>query len=83
MNTATGAEHDCDPQGYPTDDLPASSVLLVTLLNSFSNSYIVCVQEVSPFLRGMEHYSKVVEMLCNGTPYLAWIWAPVRLILTI
>ncbi|KAF5847567.1 hypothetical protein GGP41_000271 [Bipolaris sorokiniana] len=25
----------------------------------------------------MEHYSKVVEMLCNGTPYLAWIWAPI------
>ncbi|EMD70132.1 hypothetical protein COCSADRAFT_53821, partial [Bipolaris sorokiniana ND90Pr] len=36
---------------------------------------------VSPFLRGMEHYSKVVEMLCNGTPYLAWIWAPFVLLI--
>ncbi|EMD86414.1 hypothetical protein COCHEDRAFT_1116517 [Bipolaris maydis C5] len=38
---------------------------------------------LDPFLRGMEHYSKVVEVLCNGTPYLAWIWAPVKLMLTI
>ncbi|EUC41875.1 hypothetical protein COCMIDRAFT_57997, partial [Bipolaris oryzae ATCC 44560] len=37
---------------------------------------------LDPFLRGMEHYSKVVEVLCNGTPYLAWIWAPVKLMLT-
>jgi hypothetical protein len=22
---------------------------------------------LNPFLRGMEHYSKVVEVLCNGT----------------
>jgi hypothetical protein len=36
-----------------------------------------------PFLRGMEHYSRVVEVLCNGTPYLAWIWAPVKLILMV
>ncbi|KAF2678067.1 hypothetical protein K458DRAFT_377432 [Lentithecium fluviatile CBS 122367] len=38
---------------------------------------------LEPFLRGMEHYSKVVEVLCNGTPYLSWIWAPVKLMLTI
>ncbi|RMZ72474.1 hypothetical protein GMOD_00007468 [Pyrenophora seminiperda CCB06] len=38
---------------------------------------------LDPFLQGMEHYSKVVEVLCNGTPYLPWIWAPVKLMLTI
>ncbi|KAJ4304939.1 hypothetical protein N0V90_000467 [Kalmusia sp. IMI 367209] len=38
---------------------------------------------LQPFLRGMEHYSKVIEVLCNGTPYLSWIWAPVKLMLTI
>ncbi|CAN9372932.1 unnamed protein product [Alternaria alternata] len=38
---------------------------------------------LDPFLRGMEHYSKVVEVLCNGTPYLSWIWAPVKLMLMI
>jgi hypothetical protein len=38
---------------------------------------------LDPFLRGMEHYSKVVEVLCNGTPYLPWIWAPVKLMLMV
>jgi hypothetical protein len=27
-----------------------------------------------PFLNGLEHYSKAVEVLCNGTPFLPWIW---------
>lgn len=38
---------------------------------------------LEPFLRSMEHYSKVVEVLCNGTPYLSWIWAPVKLVLMV
>jgi|TARA_R110002003_G_scaffold38_9_gene2356 hypothetical protein len=38
---------------------------------------------LEPLLRGMEHYSKVVEVLCNGTPYLSWIWAPVKLMLMV
>jgi hypothetical protein len=38
---------------------------------------------LEPFLLGMEHYSKVVEVLCNGTPYLSWIWAPVKLMLMV
>lgn len=36
---------------------------------------------LQPFLRGIEHYAKVVEVLCNGTLYLSWIWAPVKLML--
>ncbi|KAF2728956.1 ankyrin [Polyplosphaeria fusca] len=36
---------------------------------------------LQPFLQAMEHYAKVVEVLCNGTPYLSWIWAPVKLML--
>jgi hypothetical protein len=38
---------------------------------------------LDPFLQGMEHYSKVIEVLCNGTPYLPWIWAPVKLMLMV
>ncbi|KAI8626353.1 hypothetical protein F5Y19DRAFT_227422 [Xylariaceae sp. FL1651] len=36
-----------------------------------------------PLFNGIEHYSKVVDVLCNGTPYLAWIWAPITLILRV
>jgi len=29
---------------------------------------------IQPFLSGLEQYSKVIEVLCNQTPYLAFIW---------
>ncbi|CAN9080448.1 unnamed protein product [Alternaria alternata] len=41
------------------------------------------IARLDPLLRGMEHYSKVVEVLCNGTPYLSWVWAPIKLMLMI
>lgn len=37
---------------------------------------------VEPFLKDLEEYSKFVEISCNGTSYLPWIWVrifdPVR-----
>lgn len=41
------------------------------------------MRRLKPFFRGLEHYSKFIEILCNGTPYLPWIWAPVTLVLQI
>ncbi|KAI0470247.1 hypothetical protein F4859DRAFT_486121 [Xylaria cf. heliscus] len=41
------------------------------------------MRRLDPLLKGLQHYSKVVDILCNGTPYLAWIWAPITLILKI
>ena len=38
---------------------------------------------LEPFLRDMERYSRVMEVLCNGTPYLSWVWAPVMLVLSV
>ncbi|KAH9216233.1 hypothetical protein DL95DRAFT_522785 [Leptodontidium sp. 2 PMI_412] len=32
------------------------------------------MRRVEPFLKGLEKYSKVIEVVCNGTPYLPWIW---------
>jgi hypothetical protein len=29
---------------------------------------------VVPFLEALGHYSKTVDVLCNGTPYLPFIW---------
>ncbi|KAH0560093.1 hypothetical protein GP486_003386 [Trichoglossum hirsutum] len=39
------------------------------------------MRRIEPFFAGLERYSKIVEVLCNGTPYLPWIWAPVKLVL--
>ncbi|KAI0123226.1 hypothetical protein BJ170DRAFT_641233 [Xylariales sp. AK1849] len=35
---------------------------------------------IAPFLGAAERFSQVVEVVCNGTPYLPWIWAPVKFI---
>lgn len=41
------------------------------------------MRRLTPLLNGLEHYAKVVEILCNGTPFLSWIWSPITLILRI
>jgi hypothetical protein len=41
------------------------------------------MRRLIPLFKGLEHYSKVVEVLCNGTPFLPWIWAPITLILRV
>lgn len=41
------------------------------------------MRRLSPVLNGLEHYARVIDVLCNGTPYLAWIWSPITLILRI
>lgn len=41
------------------------------------------MRRLVPLLQGLEHYSRVVEVLCNGTPFLSWIWAPIILILRV
>lgn len=32
------------------------------------------MRRIEPFLRGIEKYAKVIEVLCNGTPFLPYIW---------
>ena len=41
------------------------------------------MRRLVPLFKGLEHYAKVVDVLCNGTPYLSWIWAPIALVLRI
>ena len=41
------------------------------------------MRRLMPLFKGLEHYSRAIEVLCNGTPYLPWIWAPIKLILNV
>jgi hypothetical protein len=41
------------------------------------------MRRLVPLFKGLGHYSRAVEILCNGTPFLPWIWAPITLILQI
>ncbi|KAK6834117.1 hypothetical protein PG995_013848 [Apiospora arundinis] len=39
------------------------------------------MSRIRPFLVSIENYSKALEVACNGTDYLPWIWAPIKFIL--
>lgn len=39
------------------------------------------MRRIQPLLDGLQLFSGPVEVLCNGTPYLPWIWAPIKLML--
>jgi hypothetical protein len=41
------------------------------------------MRRLKPLFNGLEHYAKVVDILCNGTPFLPWVWAPITLILRV
>ncbi|KAL7824116.1 hypothetical protein V8C26DRAFT_15033 [Trichoderma gracile] len=41
------------------------------------------MRRLAPLFSGLGHYSQAIEVLCNGTPYLPWIWAPIKLVLKI
>lgn len=32
------------------------------------------MRRLQPFFQGLECYSKSVDVLCNGTPFLPWVW---------
>lgn len=34
-----------------------------------------------PLFSGLGYYAQTIDVLCNGTPYLPWIWAPIKIIL--
>lgn len=36
------------------------------------------MRRLRPFLEGLERYSRAVEVLCNGTPYLSCVWVCLR-----
>lgn len=39
------------------------------------------MKRLMPLFDGLAHYAKTIEVLCNGTPFLPWLWAPVKFIL--
>jgi hypothetical protein len=41
------------------------------------------MRRLLPLFTALEHYSEVIGVLCNGTPFLPWVWAPISLILRI
>lgn len=40
------------------------------------------LRRIEPLLNAIGKYSKVIEVLCNGTPYLPWIWVSLQAVPT-
>lgn len=38
------------------------------------------LRRLQPLLRGLGPYAGAVEVLCNGTPYMPWIWVNLNMI---
>jgi hypothetical protein len=36
------------------------------------------LRRIEPLLRGIEKYTKVIEVLCNGTPYMPYVWVRIH-----
>ncbi|KAF4457141.1 NACHT domain-containing protein [Fusarium austroafricanum] len=39
------------------------------------------MDRITPFIDAIERYSKALEVAANGTPYLPWIWAPIKFVI--
>lgn len=35
------------------------------------------MKRIEPLLKGLEIYAKSLDVLCNGTPFLPWVWVSV------
>ncbi|KAI1074223.1 hypothetical protein F5B20DRAFT_574225 [Whalleya microplaca] len=55
----------------------------MSLENLAARQSLCNMRRLMPLFKGLEHYSNAIDILCNGTPYMAWIWSPITLILRI
>ena len=40
-------------------------------------------RRLSRLFAGLEHYRRSIDVLCNGTDYLCWVWSPITVILQV
>ncbi|KAI0114318.1 hypothetical protein GGR51DRAFT_503887 [Nemania sp. FL0031] len=73
-----------DSRGFDTLTLEGVKTAALNIENQMAaRQKLRNMRRLMPLFQGMEHYSHVIDILCNGTPYLSWIWAPISLILRI
>ncbi|CAG1982701.1 unnamed protein product [Fusarium graminearum] len=71
-------EDACDFTTKKLDDVRKAALALENQLAA--RKALRNMSRLLPLLTGLEHYAKVMDILCNGTPFLSWIWAPITLI---
>jgi hypothetical protein len=48
-----------------------------------ARGWVTNLKRLMPLITGLGHYATTIEVLCNGTPFLPWVWAPINLILKV
>lgn len=41
------------------------------------------MRRLEPLFEGLHHYAKVIEVLCNGVPFMPLVWAPIKFIINV
>jgi hypothetical protein len=79
--TAT-PEHSCEIERTTVKDVvDAIGVIQQDLLNRRSNRNL---SKIHPFIHALGHYGGALDVLSNGlSPYMPWIWAPIKLVLQV
>lgn len=71
-----------DSRIFRSTTLEQTRIIALDIEKELAARRALCnTRRLEPLLRGLEHYSKAIDVLCNGTPFLPWIWAPITLIL--
>lgn len=73
-----------DSRAFRSTTLPQVRIALLEIENQLgARQALRNMGRLTPFLSGLEHYAKAAEILCNGTPFLSWIWSPITLVLRV
>ncbi|TRX91448.1 hypothetical protein FHL15_007672 [Xylaria flabelliformis] len=91
QRTVEAAFHELEKHVSPADSVGFESVTLddvrktaLDIENQLAaRQSLRNMRRLEPLFTGLKYYSKAIEVLCNGTPYLPWLWAPLSMILKI
>ncbi|KAI0183060.1 NACHT domain protein [Xylaria flabelliformis] len=91
QRTVEAAFHELERHVLPADSVGFESVTLDDIRKTAldienqlaARQSLRNMRRLEPLFTGLKYYSKAIETLCNGTPYLPWLWAPLSMILKI
>lgn len=61
----------------------ARKAVLDTEARMASRGCLRNTRRLMPLFEGLQHYSRVIEVLCNGVPFMPLVWAPIRFIINV
>jgi hypothetical protein len=75
------AKEQMDYEGTSLSDLKMSIIQIQNRLETTKDN--PNMKRLSKFMEAMEQFGKVIEVFANSTPYVAFIWGPIKFILQV